>query len=261
MTGKNLIRVQSSGFGNLVGKEFGLWFGTPKWLLQALIWLGVVAGSLVTMSLVSAAMPPEAGTSLQALQAQIYMGIGGMAAGIGAVIAALDAIIGERQSGTAAWILSKPVSRAAVVLAKFAGIGASLWLVAVVIPAGAAYLLMRAWGWAPPPTAMLLCVGLLTLVLLFYLALTLLLGTLFSGRGPVLGITLAVLLGAGGLAGVAPKLMLVLPTKLPDVGSLLLLGVPLPELYPFPLLPVLSTVLLTSICVGGAVWRFGREEL
>ena len=33
-----------AGFGNLLGKELGEWFGTRRWLVQALVWLALVDG-------------------------------------------------------------------------------------------------------------------------------------------------------------------------------------------------------------------------
>jgi hypothetical protein len=50
----------------------------------------------------------------------IYLVFGGLFAAAGVAIKAQDALIGEKRSGTAAWVLSKPISRYAFLLAKFA---------------------------------------------------------------------------------------------------------------------------------------------
>jgi ABC-type transport system involved in multi-copper enzyme maturation permease subunit len=56
---------------------------------------------------------PGPATGLQA-----FFAISPLFGPIGVAVLAQGAIVGEKQSGTAAWVLSKPVSRSAFILAK-----------------------------------------------------------------------------------------------------------------------------------------------
>ena len=93
-------------------------------------------------------------------------------------------------------------------------------------------------------------------------ALTTMLGTFFSTRGPVLGIAIGVaiasMFGIGQLfAGFMPWLTLILPEALPGLVSALVQGQAIPAVWPVPIVVVsLYTVLFVAL----AIWRFNREE-
>ena len=107
-----------------------------------------------------------------------------------------DAILGEKHSGTAAWVLSKPLRRPAFILAKLIAHGLGFLATWVVLPGAVAYLEFAILGKVYLPMAGFAgMLGLMYLNLLFYLALALMLATLFQGRGPVLGIPLIVVWG------------------------------------------------------------------
>ncbi len=250
-----------SGWSNLVRKEFGLWFRTRRGLLQALIWVGVINGLMAIMPLLLAAAPPEEIPPVMEIFPQLFVGLGNFAAALAAIIAGQDLLIGERQSGTAAWVLSKPVSRFAFLLAKFAGTLVPLWLVAVALPAAVGYLEFHLMAEGMAVSTLAVILGIQSLTLIFYLALSILLGTLFRTRGPILGATLALLLGGSSLTNFLPKAGLVLPSRLPDVGVALAMGIPVPSLYPFPILPLVVTTVSALLFLLVAVLRFGREEL
>ena len=104
--------------------------------------------------------------------------------------------------------------------------------------------------------------ALLSLYLFFYLALTLMLGAFFDTRGPVLGIAIAVaigsMLGVGNLfAGFLPWIVVLLPESIPGILTLLVMGEPLPDVWPVPI--VLVSV-YSLLFVALAIWRFNREE-
>jgi len=48
----------------------------------------------------------------------VFLKIAGIATAIGVAVLAQDALIAEKHSGTAAWVLSKPVSLSAFILSK-----------------------------------------------------------------------------------------------------------------------------------------------
>jgi len=108
---------------------------------------------------------------------------------------------------------------------------------------------------------------------LFYLTLALMLATLFHGRGPVLAITLMIL-----LAGLmpwsyelvdkhVPWLLAVLPWDLlmSGGGTPLEGGIPLTALVALgqrlpTVTPIIGTAVWCVLFVAVAIWRFGREE-
>ncbi len=94
-------------------------------------------------------------------------------------------------------MLSKPLRRPAFILAKLIAHGLGLLATWVVLPgAVVAYLEFAILGKLYLPMAGFAgMLGLMYLNLLFYLALVLMLATLFQGRGPVLGIPLIVVWG------------------------------------------------------------------
>jgi ABC-2 type transport system permease protein len=98
----------------------------------------------------------------------------------------------------------------------------------------------------------------MVLHLLFYLALTLMLGTLFSTRGPVAGIGLGFLFSGQIVPNFAPEwVTLIFPWKLSELAPALALGGTVPPVWP---IPVIATAVWTVVFIGVALWRFGREE-
>jgi hypothetical protein len=84
------------------------------------------------------------------------------------------------------------------------------------------------------------------------------LGTLFSSRGPVAGIGIALIMAGLMLKGLLPMpVLMVTPWLLADLSSGLALGESLPAVWPVPLV---ATTLWIVIMLVVALWRFGREE-
>jgi ABC-2 type transport system permease protein len=174
-----------------------------------------------------------------------------------------DAIIDEKKSGTAAWVLSKPVSRPAFVLSKLIANSVSALLIMIVLQGILAYFLLTSVGGAFSIGNWIFGVLLLGLHLLFYLTLTLMLGTFFDGRGAVIGIPMAILFLYQFVLSLVPPLGQIMPWLLvyppgQTGGSLVqeaLLGQPLT----MPL-PVIATAVWCVLFVAVAIWRFGKEE-
>jgi ABC-2 type transport system permease protein len=93
---------------------------------------------------------------------------------------------------------------------------------------------------------------------LFYLSLTLMLGTFFNSRGPIAGIGIAFIMTGLLLKSFIPfPVLIVTPWPLPDVAAGLALGTGLPSIWP---VPVLATGFWVVVMTSLALWRFGREE-
>ena len=265
-----------NGFRNLFRRENRQWWGTWQWVIQVGIWLAIVNGILATIMLavpkieaaqaraeISAAEAAEAATDVAENALMVFFIFSGMAAGTGVVIIAQDALIGEKQSGTAAWVLSKPVSRLSFILSKLGADALGVLVTMVLIQGAVAYLIYRAGtGIALDIPHFLGALGLLYLALCFYLSLTYMLGTLFRSRGPVIGIPLLFVFG-NTLNNMLPFLGKVLPWNLvmdlgpgqPALATMLAQGLPLPTIT-----PIVGTAALTLVFIAVAIWRFSREE-
>lgn len=245
------------GFGNLWRQEAAAWTRTRARWLQPLLWVGLLNG-LMTFPLLFMRdlFTPEFGSPAVAAT-DMFFSLAALATAAGAVLLAHGTIIGERQQGTAAWVLSKPVARSAFVLAKFAALAVGLLLTAVALPAAIAYALLSLEVGAPLPAGpFVAAAGILALSLTWYLALTLMLGTLLDARAAVLAIPLALLVGGDVLIAVWGGFGMLGPWVLGRAASLLAQGGPL--LSPWPL--VASTV-GALVFIGVAMWRFERQEL
>ena len=235
-----LVRVNERnglrGFSNLFRKENRAWWGTRRWWINALLWTGLLCGLMAIMLFVPSEEVKEA-TEAEIAQAggllayilllglNVFFQFGVPVLAIGTVILAQDLIIGEKQSGVAEWLLSKPVTRRAYVLAKLAANALGVFALLVGLPSVVAYGMLSLRMGAPfPLMPFLSAVGIVTVHTLFYLTLTLMLGTIFNNRGPILGIALGSVLGGGMLAGFIKPLFYVTPWMLPKVALLTATG-------------------------------------
>jgi len=246
------------GFANLLRNEKRLWWGTRKWLTHLLLW-PIVLNGLILLVGIPESQETNNPVPLYDTLIQVFFQVGALATAIGVVTTAQGAIVREKQLGTAAWILSKPVARSAFVLAKFVAYATGFVSLATLVPSAIFYgqsLLLA--GHVPELAVFLAGVGVTAVHTLFYLALTLLLGTLFSTRGPIAGIAMGVLFAGFLLPNVLPQaVVLAFPWMLKDLAVGLALGSALPAVWP---IPVVATIVWTALFVGVALWRFGREE-
>lgn len=248
------------GFGPLFGKENRAWWGTRRWLVQAVLWLVIVNGLLaMVLFAMPRVMPTEqapANTTELALSGlQAFFGAGGMALAIGVIVLAQDTVIGEKQSGTAEWILSKPVSRYAFWLSKLAAHAIGALLILILLQGLVAYLQLATIE-RLEPLAFLGGLSILTLHTLFYLVLALLMGVLADSRSLVLAVALGTLL-AGSLLVRFEPLLYVSPWGLSNVAVAVAAGLALPaELY----LPIAVTAGWCMLFAAVALWRVRRLE-
>lgn len=245
------------GFANLFANENRGWWGTRAWLIQLAVWLGIING-LIALVTYGESQDTSGMIPLYETLIQVFFKAGGPAIAVGAVIAAQGAIVGEKQLGTAAWIMSKPVGRSAFILAKLAAFLLVFAGLAITVPSVVFFGQTRfAPGQMPALLPFLAGQGVMLVHVLFYLALTLLLGAFASSRGPVAGGALGFMFAGMLLPNFVPQLAVIFPWQLADIAAGLALDTPLPATWP---IPVLATALWTLLFTVGALWRFGREE-
>jgi ABC-type transport system involved in multi-copper enzyme maturation permease subunit len=248
------------GLGNMLTKEMGAWWWTRRWWVQCLVALLLLNGIMALNLKLGGSVSNAVITFLE---------IAALLLPVAAISLAQDSILGERHSGTAAWVLSKPLRRPAFILAKLIAHGLSLLVTWVVLPGIIVYFQLEATNRIQLSTiGFAETMGLVYLNLFFYLTLALMLATLFNGRGPILGIALLVAWSgpmqfiAQPMQKYAPWLEMILPWRLlldfglegPLVGYLAM-GQPLPTV-----IPIVATVLWCLLFIGVAIWRFKREE-
>jgi len=260
-----------AGFGNMLAKELGEWFQTRRWLWQILIWLiiidGFVAFLLFVLPALASIMPalkPTAEGAFGGLPPEVggvsmFFTILMMAGSIGVIILAQDEIIQEKQSGTAAWILSKPAARPAFILTKLLSntIGALVFIVALpgLVVLGEIFL---ATHQLVPLLPFLVGAGVVLLGLVFYISLVILLGVLFESRGSVLGITFGIMFGGMILRNFILPILYVLPLSMDSIALAVVQGIPLPAMFVSQLI---ATAFLSSVFILVALWRFQHIEL
>ncbi|HEV8402645.1 MAG TPA: ABC transporter permease subunit [Candidatus Limnocylindrales bacterium] len=174
-----------------------------------------------------------------------------------AIVLAMGAVSTERDRGTAAFVLSKTVSRGAFIAAKVAAIGAILALCTALAVA-------VAWVYAAVLFEPLPVGGWVAMAFLAWLGLAAWAALTFLGS-TVTGSTVA----AAGI-GFGALVLLSIASAIPNVGRFLPGGLAAPAIalasgVPVDigdvLAPVAATVVLIAVALGGAAWSFGRQEL
>jgi ABC-2 type transport system permease protein len=254
-----LERGWRRGFTNLFRNENNLRWGRNRWILSAVIWLAILNGFIFLVAYGEADGGRSTPAEIAAEAIAIFMTFGTIATAVGVVTGVQGAIIREKQLGTAAWVLSKPVSRSAFVLAKML----SYFLAYLILPLILTSLVFYGQSqmlWSQTPALPPFLAGWLVMALhmLFYVSFTLMLGTLFNTRGPVSAIGLGFLFGGQIFPNFLPQwVTLIFPWKLSELAPALALEQPLPLGWP---IPVIATAVWTIVFIALALWRFGREE-
>ena len=258
------------GFSNLLKKENGTWWGTRRWWINALVWTVLLCG-LVTIMLfvsgeeVSNASEAEIAQAGGVIAYTLFLGLnvffefGVPVLAIGTIILTQDLIIGEKQNGVAEWLLSKPVARRSYILAKAAANALGVIVLLIGLPSIGAYGLLSYFKGAPfPLTPYLSGIGIMTIHTLFYLTFTLMLGTFFNSRGPILGIALGSVLGGGMLGSLIKPLLYIMPWMLPKVALLAAAGEVIPA--EVGIAPLVATALWSVVFMFVAFVKFEKKE-
>lgn len=258
----SLRPVQASGwvtgFDNLLRKEMYQWWGTRNWLALLLFLIVMMDG----VTVLAGGPPSQAHTAAVLLRytkaISVFFTFGPLFAAVRVITSTQGSVIDEKQSGTAAWVLSKPASRIAFIGAKLVASAVTFVALGVLAPSLIFYgLCIPMWGRTPDPAAYAATLPVLALHVLFYVALTLLLGTFLNARGAVAAIASAVAFVGSFVGTVIPKGAELTPWGLPHLGLMMATGQPLPGYWGIALA---STVVLTVVCVGATIWCIGREE-
>ena len=166
-------------------------------------------------------------------------------------------VIDEKVTGTAAWILSKPVSRKAYLLSKLIASILAIIGVSVVINGVIAYGVFIAFGHIVNLPGFLMNLGLTGIVVAYFASLTVMLGTLTTSRGKVLGAAVVIGFGAQMMARYIPLIIMIVPYTLPVMGVGLIIGESVQGIEWLLLSACVQIAAFTAI----ALFVFDRTEL
>jgi ABC-2 type transport system permease protein len=263
-TGNSIMQLEtgsgwSRGLNNVMAAEFKRWFGTRTWWVQILIWTAVANGILLAI------LATEGVQDIMeaSMFFTIFLGIG---APIGVCIIMQEALVGEKQTGTASWVLSKPVSRAAFLLSKLVSNTVGIAVTMVLVPGMVCYLLIATMGGETLPIPGFLAgLGVILVYAFFFITLTLMLGAIFDHRGPVIGIPLAFAFAQQWIPGFLPATAYLIPwplmipynnsNELSTAATLMNGG------DPSTWLPVISTLAASLVFIVVSFVVFQRQEL
>lgn len=229
------------GFSPLFKKELKTWFGTNTWWQQSLLWtvILVLFGSATIAE-------PEAGIFIFYFMAMIFPGIA-------IIIISQERILEEKRSGSAAWVLSKPVSRTAFIIAKLIPSALGFSFSMMLIPGLLFYVVATALGVTLQFGTFVLTLIPLMLWQLFLSWLTMCLATFFEKEGPVMAVPFPFLFIGPSLA------------QHPLYGpygpwGLLMSSINMINGDPYPIYPVVITVAILLVLAIIAVLRFRKHE-
>jgi ABC-type transport system involved in multi-copper enzyme maturation permease subunit len=170
------------------------------------------------------------------------------------IFAIFALIAAERESGTLAWTASKPVSRSAIWLAKFASASVVMWIVVGLVPLLATVVAVSVL-YGPVPVTMVLAIALgMAMVITIYVAVALTASTLVTSQAAVAGITFAVISLAPMIAAALPDPTL-MPTSILDWAVQVGIG------ERADVIPVIGWALTTVALVVFSLRRMERLEL
>ena len=171
-----------------------------------------------------------------------------------ALLITMGAVVQEKERGTAAIMLVKPLSRGAFLLSKFISISLTLVISLLVAGLGAYYYTLFLFN-ATDIGAWAALSGLLLVQFMVIIAITLLFSTLVRSQAAAAGLAVGVLL-LSAIVGVVPTIAKYLPGQLLNWGGSIMLGQPQPA---WPALWVSLGIILA--CLAGAWIIFDRQEL
>jgi len=252
------------GLGNLLQGEYLAWFKSSRWWKHLILWFAIINGMMGMMIYATARAAKDGNDGPPMFF--MYGLFGGMCVAFGVMIIMQRVLVGEKHSGTAAWVLSKPVTRTAFVASRLAINTIAILLTSVIVPGVILYItlgLFSSLGWLSPfgYIAGLLIFSLHTF---YWIALVLMLGTLSESSSVVIAVPMALFfafwLGSGmipGLIYISPLLLTFSPDpdNISSVAASLISGEPV-----FSWLPLIATAVSCVVFTIVAIWRFNRQE-
>lgn len=230
----NLDRPRLLGLRNLVRKDIAEWLhGKRPWLVLGItttVFALAAANSRIS-EWAARSLPADPGEGPAKVLSVLPMdnllfAIGTQFIVLAAIFATMSLLLTERDSGTLAWTISKPVSRTSVLVSKWLTATLVLWVAAVVIPITVTTGLVTVL-YGPPDLAAVITLGVTMIAVpAFYVAVALAASTFVPSQAAVGAIGLAVLLAPQISGGIVPAITPLFPGSIFDWAVAVSTGAP-----------------------------------
>jgi ABC-2 type transport system permease protein len=244
----SLDRPRLLGLRNLIRKDLSEWVhGKRPWIVMAVttaVFAFAAANAWISDWAVRS-LPAEPGdgpakaVSMLPLD-NVLFAVGTQFIALAVIFATMSLLIAERDSGTLAWTISKPVSRTSVLVSKWLTATLVLWIVAVFVPLAITTVVVTLL-YGVPDLATVAVLGMtLVTVPAFFVAIALTAGTLVPSQAAVGAIGMAVFAAPLVIAGIVPALGPFLPGSIFDWAVGFSLGAPASVVTPIAWLVALG---------------------
>jgi ABC-2 type transport system permease protein len=221
----------SRAFRALLRKDATEWLrGRRAWVVLALVSIFMIltsANSWIVSRIIDSLPPdvqaPAAPASMAPLD-NLFAGLGTQIFVFAAIFAVASLLVRERESGTLAWVASKPVSRRSIWLSKWISASIILVIVAVIVPTALDAVAVTVLYGVPDLAPVLAIVLGAAAAVTFYAALGLAVSTFLPGQVPVVATGFLVFALVPMLAGLVSAVMPFLPTSILDWSVGLAMG-------------------------------------
>jgi ABC-2 type transport system permease protein len=245
-----------AGMKNLINRELFHERSRMYWIQQLVVW-ALFTNGLVVLVLSMSNDIVEGIEAMLALSVAIFYGMLALFMSIFIPILLQGTIIDEKISGTAAWILSKPVSKKAYILSKLTAGILAIIAVSVVINGVIGYGVFGAFGLTLNIPGYIITLGLSSVVVIYVVSLTVMLGTFTTSRGKVLAAAVGLGVGAQIIAQYFPLVLFIIPYALPAIGIGFVTGA---SVQGFEII-LLSACIQIVLFIAIAISAFDRTEL
>jgi ABC-2 type transport system permease protein len=252
------------GLGNLLNGEYSAWFKSSRWWKHLIMWVVIVNAMMAIMIIATVEAAKEGSEGPPILFMYAIFGV--MFVSLGVMIIMQQVLVREKNSGTAAWVLSKPVTRSAFVISRLVVNTFAILITSVIVPGVILYFTLGFFsdlGWLSPLgfTASILIVS---TYIFYWIALVLMMGTLVDSASIVIAVPMALfflfwmgpdLLPQINYISPFPLIYTSSPEQMNSISGALMAGEPVSWW-----LPLVVTVVSSLIFVAVALWRFNRQE-
>ena len=234
------------GFGAFFRKEVAQWVGSRR----GPIVFGATTVLATLIAVANGLEPRQAGAGADATVAATQSVLGvqwGVLLVIIGVIATMDLLAIERERGTLAWSLSKPLSRNALLLAKWSAGTLMYTAFGLVLPIIVSVGLATALNGAMPDLAVVaVATAVWVTIPIFYVGLALALGTRLSSQAAIAGVAFGLSAIPLFASSIVPEVGAVIPSAMGDWAVAFATGAPGSWLTPIGWLTFTAIVALAA---------------
>lgn len=214
----------SAGFLNMLDKENARWWGRGNWIVQLVLWFLLLNVPVFFILYINPHLYSSQGITYTVeenaqLAAQVFFAVSALYLPFGVTILTHDSIIKERELGTMAWVMSKPISRTSFILSKIVANIAGVMIFMVLVQGIITYGIISAYGGSFINVVNFFgALGVIALLSLFFLGMMFMLGTMTMSRYVVLGAAVTFIILGLAASQLLPDIATYLTWKLSETA-------------------------------------------